>query len=96
MSARIIPWHRRETAAAEAARLDLILAALKELGPAREGWDAIDQATLDADLGEAEWEALERLQELEAEFLKLALDPEFAALLECLRDRLADIAEGRP
>jgi len=95
MSARALPLYRRETALAERDRLNAVLAALAELAPARKGWEAIDQATLDADLGDAEWDALERLQELEVKFLKLALDPELAAFLVCIRDELAAIAEPR-
>jgi hypothetical protein len=92
MSARVIDLTRRETAVAERDRADAFLTAVDAMRPLREQWDAFDQD----DLSDEAWEVLEKLQEQEGVVLKLALDPELQAFLECIRDQLADIAEGRP
>lgn len=92
MNAPVIDLTRRETAAAERDRLDAFLAVIEEVAPAREGWEAI---SAEDGLYDAGWEALERLQELEGKLLTLALDPALSAFLVCIRDQLAEIAEGR-
>lgn len=93
MNAPVIDLTRRETAAAERDRLDAFLTAIEELGPAREGWEAIRDEDVLNDEG---WEALERLHDLEGKLLALALQPDLSAFLVCIRDQLAEIAEGRP
>lgn len=90
MSARPIPIFRRETAIAERVRLDALLTGIETVRSAQVRLRAEGQSE------EAEDLALGVLVKAEEELQELALDPELQAFLECIRDQLADIAEGRP
>ena len=92
MSPRIINLARRDTAAAERDRLDALLQKIEALRPLRVNWDEIESD----ELSDEAWNMLEQCHEVEGELLKLALDPDLADFLVCIRDELASIAEGRP
>lgn len=91
MSGPIIDLTRRETAAGERDRLTELLTSIEATRAARADWDARDVDLLT----EADWTALDQLQELEAGLLKQALDPDLSAFLTCLVEQLDCIAEGR-
>lgn len=92
MGARIINLARRDTAATERDRLDALLEKIGALRPLRMNWDEFEFD----ELSDEAWDMLEKCQEVEGELLKLALDPDLADFLVCIRDELAGIAEGRP
>ena len=92
MSGRVIDLSRRETAAGERDRLTELLAQIEATRLARADWEKRDADLL----SDADWHALDQLQELEGELVTRVLDPDLAAFLGCVLDQLVDIAEGRP
>lgn len=89
MSAPMINLTRRATALGERDRLTALLDAIeaaRALQPARAALDMVSPSDLD-------WKAVDDCFAAEEAVMALALDPELATFLTCIRNQLTGIAE---